>query len=80
MEPGQVVRVPFDVGWVSQIFNAGHRIRVTVSSTGAPLYEPNPQNGQPLTIEFPSDAVAATNTIHLSKQYPSRILAPIPAE
>jgi len=66
------------VGWVSQIFNAGHRIRVTVASTGAPLYEPNPQTGEPLTIEFPDNAVNAVNTIHHSQQHASRILAPVP--
>jgi putative CocE/NonD family hydrolase len=78
MEPGKVYKVAFPVGWMSQIFNKGHRIRVTVASTGAPLYEPNPQTGKPLTIEFPKDAVKATNTIHHSKEYPSRIIVPKP--
>ena len=78
MEPSKVYKVAYDIGWLSQIFNAGHRIRVTIASTGAPLYEPNPQTGKPLTIEFPKDAVAATNTIHHSKVHASRILAPVP--
>lgn len=78
MEPGKVYKVEYDIGWLSQIFNAGHRIRVTIASTGAPLYEPNPQTGKPLTIEFPKDAVAATNTIHHNKVRASRILAPVP--
>jgi predicted acyl esterase len=80
LEPGQVAKVAFDVGWVSQIFNRGHRIRVTVASTGAPLYEPNPQSGEPETIEFPENAAAATNTIHHEREHASRILAPVPAE
>ncbi|MEZ6144077.1 MAG: CocE/NonD family hydrolase [Planctomycetaceae bacterium] len=77
MEPGQVYRVAFPVGWMSQIFNAGHRIRLTVASTGAPLYEPNPQTGEPLTIEFPEDAVSAVNTIHHEREHASRIIAPV---
>lgn len=77
MTPGEVVKVAFDVGWISQIFNTGHRIRVTVASTGAPLYEPNPQTGRPATIDFPSDAVAAVNTIHHQADSASRILAPV---
>jgi predicted acyl esterase len=77
MEPGKVYKVAYDVGWLSQVFNAGHRVRVTVASTGAPLYEPNPQTGKPLTIEFPRDAVAATNTIHHDRTHASRILAPV---
>ena len=80
MEPGNVVQVAFPVGWMSQIFNSGHRIRVTVSSTGAPLYEPNPQTGKPLTINFPSDAVAAKNTIHHEHMYASQIIAPVLTE
>lgn len=77
MEPGKVCRLRFPVGWMSQIFNTGHRIRVTVASTGAPLYEPNPQNGKPLTIEFPEDAVKATNSIHVNSQHASKIIAPV---
>jgi len=79
MEPGKVYKVAFDVGWLSQVFNKGHRIRVTVASTGAPLYEPNPQTGGPQTLDAMNDAVPATNTIHHEREYASRILAPIPA-
>lgn len=77
LEPGKVAKLAFDVGWLSQIFNRGHRIRVTVASAGAPFYEPNPQTGKPLTIEFPSDAVAATNTVHHRQGEASRIIAPV---
>jgi len=77
MEPGVVYRVAFPVGWMSQIFNKGHRIRVTIASTAAPLYEVNPQNGKPLTIEFPDDAVEAKNTIYHNRKFASRIIAPV---
>jgi predicted acyl esterase len=77
LEPGKVVPLAFDVGWLSQVFGRGHQIRVTIASTGAPLYEPNPQTGDPHTIEFPQNAVTATNTIHHSQKQASRILAPI---
>jgi predicted acyl esterase len=76
--PGPPYQLQFDVGRASQIFNVGHRIRVTVASTGAPLYEPNPQTGGPPTIEFPPDAVKATNSIHHSRVFASRIIAPAP--
>jgi putative CocE/NonD family hydrolase len=77
MEPGQVYPLAFDVGWTSQVFNRGHRIRVTIASTGAPLYEPNPQTGGPLTVDLPPDAVAAVNAVHHDARFPSRILAPV---
>ena len=77
MKHGEVYKVAFDVGWLSQIFNKGHRIRVTIASTGAPFYEPNPNTGEPLTIDFPAHAVVAKNTLHLDKARASRIIAPV---
>jgi predicted acyl esterase len=77
MEPNKIYKVRFPVGWLSQNFNAGHRIRVTIASTGAPFYEPNPQNGKPMTIEFPDDASSAVNTVYHNKEYASRIIAPV---
>ena len=64
MEPGKVYKVAFDVGWLSQIFNRGHRIRVTVASTGAPFYEPNPNTGESLTTDPPAKTVVAENVVH----------------
>lgn len=75
--PGKVEKVAFEVGWISQIFAKGHRIRVTVASTGAPFFEPNPNTGEPLALEFPSNAVTATNTVQLNKQHASRVIAPL---
>jgi predicted acyl esterase len=74
LEIGKIHKLEFAVGWISQIFNAGHRIRVTIASTGAPLYEPNPQTGGPQTVEFPKDAVTAENTIHHDLDHQSRIV------
>ena len=78
MQPGKIYKVAFDVGWLSQVFNKGHRIRVTVASTGAPFYEPNPQTGEALTLEFPPNALVATNTVYHNRNDSSRIIAPIP--
>lgn len=77
LEPGKTYPLAFDVGWISQIFNKGHRIRVTIASTGAPLYEPNPQTGEPLTIEFAKNAVKAVNSIHHNRRHASRVMAPV---
>jgi uncharacterized protein len=77
LEPGKVARVAFDVGWTSQIFNRGHRIRITVASTGAPFFEPNPNTGEPLTIEPPKKTVVARNAVHHDRRYASRIIAPL---
>jgi putative CocE/NonD family hydrolase len=77
MKPGEVYKIAFDVGYLSQIFNRGHRIRVTVASTGAPFYDPNPQTGEPLTVEPAAKVNVATQTLYHSGPQTSRILAPV---
>ena len=77
MKPGEVYKIAFDVGWLSQIFNRGHRIRVTVASTGVPFYDANPQTGEPLTVEPPKKAKVATQTLYHSGVQASRIVAPV---
>ncbi len=76
---GKIERVAFDVGNLSQVFNKGHRIRVTVAGTGAPFYETNPNTGEPLTLEFPKNAVVAKNQVHHTATHASRVIAPIVA-
>jgi predicted acyl esterase len=77
LEPGKVAKVAFKVGSLSQIFNRGHRIRVTIASTGAPFYEPNPNTGKPIMIEFPDDAVVATNRVLHEQGHASHIIVPV---
>ena len=77
MEANKVYRVGFHVGWMSQVFNKGHRVRITVASTGAPFYEPNPNSGEPLTLEPPTKQLVAKNAVHHERGHASRILAPV---
>ena len=80
MEPDKVYKLAFDIHSLSQIFNKSHRIRVTVGSTGAEFYEPNPNTGGPMTIEPPEEMLIADNVIHHTKRYASRIIAPLVEE
>lgn len=77
LTPGKTETLAFPVGWISQIFNTGHRIRVTIASTGAPFYEPNPQTGEQSTLSVPAKVVTATNTIHHDSTHASRLIAPV---
>ena len=77
MKPESVYKLKFHVGYMSQVFNQGHRLRVTVASTGNFFYEPNPQTGAPLTLDFPQDAIKATNTVQHNRNYPSHIIVPL---
>jgi predicted acyl esterase len=77
LTPNEPAKLAWHIGWTSIIFNKGHRIRVTIASTGAPLYEPNNQTGGPQTIDWMKDAVAATNTIWHDQAQPSRVVIPL---
>ncbi len=75
--PGQPAKLAWHIGWTSIVFNQGHRIRVTIASTGAPLYEPNSQTGGPQTIDWMKTSIAAINTIWHDTAHPSRIVVPL---
>ncbi|MBM3734344.1 MAG: CocE/NonD family hydrolase [Acidobacteria bacterium] len=77
MRPGQIEKVAFDLGSLSQVFQAGHRIRVTIASTGADFYEPNPNTGEPLTIAPAKRMLVARNTVLHGGRHSSRIIAPV---
>jgi putative CocE/NonD family hydrolase len=75
--PGEVTKLAWDIGWTSIIFNKGHRIRVTIASTGAPYFEPNPQTGGPQSHFVTAPGIAAINTIWHDATHPSHVILPI---
>jgi predicted acyl esterase len=76
LTPGEPAKVAWHIGWTSITLNKGHRIRVTIASTGYPLYEPNNQTGGRQTVDWMKTTVPAINTIWHDKTHPSRILVP----
>jgi len=75
--PGAVTKLSWDIGWASIIFNKGHRIRITIASTGAPYYEPNPQTGAPISHFITEPGVPAINTIWHDAAHASRVILPV---
>lgn len=75
--PDQPELLKWHIGWISILFNKGHRIRVTLASSGSPLYEPNNQTGGPQTIEWMRQSQAAINTVWHDRLHASRIIAPV---
>jgi predicted acyl esterase len=71
-----VTKLAWDIGWISNIFNKGHRVRITIASTGAPFYEPNTQTGGPITHFVTETGVAAINTIWHDAKHASRVILP----
>lgn len=75
LEPGKVYEVNVDLWSTSLVFNRGHRIRIAVSSSNAPRFEPNLNTGDPHPTA--GKTRVATNTVRLSARYPSHILLPL---
>jgi len=75
LEPGKVYEVAVDLWSTSLIFACDHRIRVAVSSSNSPRFEPNPNTGDPHPVA--GRTRIASNTLHVSAQYPSHILLPL---
>jgi putative CocE/NonD family hydrolase len=75
MEAGKVYEVTVDLWSTSLVFNRGHKIRVAISSSNAPRFDPNPNTGHAFRAD--KESRVATNTIWFSKGYPSRIVLPI---
>jgi uncharacterized protein len=77
MEPGVPVKLEWAIGWTSLVFNKGHRIRVTISSTGWTLYEPNNQTGGAQTADWMKETKKAVNTVWHDGEHRSRLVVPV---
>ena len=75
LEPDKVYEVTVDLWSTSLVFNKGHRIRIAVSSSNAPRFDPNPNTGHAFRAD--KETRVATNTIYFSEKYPSQVLLPI---
>ncbi len=71
MEPGRVYKVTLQPMNTSNYFDAGHRIRLEVSSSNFPRFDRNLNTGGKNYDE--SNGVVAHNVVHHSKQFPSQI-------
>jgi putative CocE/NonD family hydrolase len=71
MESGKVYKVTLQPMTTSNYFEAGHRIRLEVSSSNFPRFDRNMNTGGKNYDE--SRGVVANNAVHHSKQYPSEL-------
>ena len=75
LTPGQVYPLTIDLWATSNVFKAGHRIRLEVSSSNFPRFDRNLNTGEPAAT---SERMAtATNTILHDSEHPSALLLPL---
>jgi putative CocE/NonD family hydrolase len=75
LEPGRVYAFEIVLYPTSNLFGAGHRIRLDVSSSNFPRFDVNPNTGGPLGRE--RRFVLAENAVYHDPQHPSYVALPI---
>jgi putative CocE/NonD family hydrolase len=75
LKPGEVVELSIDLGPTSNVFKAGHRIRLEVSSSNFPKYDRNANTGA--AVGEGSELRTALQTVFHDQQRPSQLLLPV---
>jgi putative CocE/NonD family hydrolase len=73
--PGQVSKYVFNVWPTSNVFLAGHKIRLEISSSNFPHYDRNPNTGHPFGVDTAMQP--ADQTIYHDGQHASFVTLPI---
>lgn len=75
--PGHIYELRFELWGTSNVFLAGHRIRLEIASSSFPRFDANTNTGGPIGQESEEDLVVAVNRIHHGPDHPSRVILPI---
>ena len=75
MTPGEIYKINIDLWNTSYIFNPGHQIQLSITSSNYPRFSINPNNGN-LLNQTNGSVFTANQTIYLSSQYPSKLVLP----
>jgi putative CocE/NonD family hydrolase len=75
LQPGQIYELHLDLWATSNLFKAGHRIRLEVSSSNFPRFDRNTNTGG--TIETETDFVQVVNRVYHDSAHPSYLVLPI---
>jgi putative CocE/NonD family hydrolase len=73
--PGEVYKIRIGGLITSNLFKKGHRIRLHVTSSKLPHYDPNPNTGTEIATE--TRLARALQTVEHSAEYPSRLILPV---
>jgi uncharacterized protein len=73
--PGEIYHVVVDLWATSNVFLAGHRLRLEISSSNFPRFDRNLNTGEDQATS--TKMQPATNTIYHDKEHPSALVLPI---
>jgi putative CocE/NonD family hydrolase len=77
LSPGEPYRFVIDLWATSNVFKAGHRIRLQVTSSNFPRWDRNTNTGNPLGADGPNDLRVAQQTILHDREHPSHVVLPL---
>ena len=75
LEPGRPYRIRVSAFPISNLFAAGHRIRLDISSSNYPHFDINPNSGEPEGRW--QRMQVATNTVFTNASHPSSVFLPV---
>jgi putative CocE/NonD family hydrolase len=73
--PGQIYKIMIEAGVTSNVFLAGHRIRLEISSSNFPRFDRNPNTGRAIATE--TELRAARQSVLHGRRYPSAVVLPV---
>ncbi len=77
MTPDRAYEVTVDLVATANVFAAGHRIRLEVSSSNFPRFDRNTNTGGTIATEVEADLRPAVNRAHHRRAQPSRLVLPV---
>lgn len=77
VEPGRPYEFRLDLAATSNVFLAGHRAGLLVTSSSFPRFDRNPNTGNPLGVDGPGDLRPARQAVFHDAARPSRLLLPV---
>ena len=78
-DPGEVYEIEIDLAATSNVFLAGHRIGVEISSSNFPRFDRNPNHGGVIAQATERDFVVAKQHVFHDASRPSYVSLPIVA-
>ena len=75
LKPGQVYKYTIKVWPTSNLFKAGHQIRLEISSSNFPMFDRNPNTRHPFGQD--AELKVADQTILHDKDHPSALILPV---
>ncbi len=77
IEPERVYRYTIDLVATSNLFLAGHRVRLAITSSSFPRFDRNPNTGRTLGEDGPGDLRSATQRVLHDCDHASHVVLPV---